>query len=136
MHSRKLACALTTVATLLPAMALADDRALCDRLGSPRDAAIAACSRLLAGGGLDAAETASTLASRGLHYWRNDREKAVADLNAAIELKPDLARAWWARGFFNQSTHDLRKDRELRARIIADYSKAIELKPDYIDVYY
>jgi tetratricopeptide (TPR) repeat protein len=70
-------------------------------------------------------------ASRGLHYWRNDREKALADLNAAIELKPDLARAWWARGFFNQSTHDLRKDRELRERIIADYSNAIELKPDY-----
>jgi len=136
MHSLKLACAIATMAALLPAVAAADDRALCDRLGSPRDAAIQACSRILAAGGLDAREAASTLVSRGLHYWRNDREKALADINAAIELKPDLARAWWARGYFNQSTHDLRKDPELRARIIADFNRAIELDPGDVEVYY
>src|SRR5262245_4990873 len=136
MHSLQLACAIAAVAALLPAVAAADDRAVCDRLGSPRDAAIQACSRILAAGGLDARETASTLVSRGLHYWRNDREKALADINAAIELKPDLARAWWARGYFNQSTHDLRKEPELRARIIADFNKAIELDPSDVEVYY
>jgi tetratricopeptide (TPR) repeat protein len=136
MHSLQLACAIATVAALLPAVAAADDRAVCDHLGSPRDAAIQACSRILAAGGLDARETASTLVSRGLHYWRNDRDKALADIDAAIELKPDLARAWWARGYFNQSMHDLRKDPELRARIIADFSKAIELDPNDVEIYY
>jgi tetratricopeptide (TPR) repeat protein len=136
MHHLKLACAMTALAALLPAVAAADDRAVCDRLGSPRDAALAARTRILEAAGMDARETAATLVSRGLHYWVKEREKALADINAAIELKPDLARAWWARGFFNQHTHDLRKDRELRVRIIADFSKAIELDPNDVEIYY
>jgi tetratricopeptide (TPR) repeat protein len=120
---------------VVPAFA-ADDRAVCDFLGSPRDARLEACNRILGSGGLDQREKASVLASRGLAYGTKDREKAIADLDAAIELQPDLARVWWARAYFNQYAHDLRKDRQLRERIIADYSKAIDLKPDYIGAYY
>jgi tetratricopeptide (TPR) repeat protein len=136
MHGLKLACAITAITILLSTVATADDRSVCDRLGSPRDVAIAACNRILAAGELDARETASALMGRGLHYWTSDRQKALADINAAIELKPDLARAWWARGYFNQFANDIRKDRELRQRIIADYSKAIALDPNDIELYY
>jgi tetratricopeptide (TPR) repeat protein len=135
MRHLRFACLFAVLVGVVPALA-ADDRAVCDFIGSPRDAAIEACNRLLGSGGLDQRERASLLASRGLHYGRKDRDRAVADLDAAIALQPDLARAWWARAYFNQYAHDIRSDRQLRERIIADYSKAIELKPDYIEAYY
>lgn len=136
MNPFKLALALATLCILAPAAALADDRAVCQFLGSPRVAAIEACDRILAAEGLDDREKASALVYRGIHYWVKEREKAIADLDAAIALEPDLALAWWGRAFFNEHSHDLRKDPELRRRIIADYSKAIELAPDSVDYYY
>jgi tetratricopeptide (TPR) repeat protein len=129
------ACLFAALFGVVP-VAAADDRAVCGFIGSPRDAAIEACSRILGSGNLDPREKASLLASRGLHYGRRDRDRAIADLDAAIALQPDLARVWWARAYFNQYAHDIRQDRQLRERIVADYSKAIALKPDYIDAYY
>ena len=133
MHHFKLACAMITLTALLPAVAAADDRAVCDRLGSPRDAALAACTRILEAGGMDARETAATLVSRGLHYWvselvrlypvrdslidrgmfylaRQDYDRAVTDLIEARKLDPyhpsplsGLAVAATARGDYPQA---------------------------------
>ena len=133
----KLACVLAALAVPTSSIAGADDRAVCDNLGSRFDIALDACNLILTQGGLDDRERASVLVSRGLAYARKaDREHAIADLDAAIALKPDLARAWWARAFFNRDTHNLLNNPEWRKRIIADFTKAIELKPDYIEVYY
>src|SRR5262245_44629633 len=136
MNPFKLARALIALLVLFPAVAFADDRAVCTNPGSRPDTAIEACNRILAAGGLDDRETAAILVRRGLHYGARDRERAIADLNAAIALKPDLALAWWGRAYFNQHSHDIRKDPELRQRIIADYSRAIELAPDSVEYYY
>jgi tetratricopeptide (TPR) repeat protein len=133
----KLACVLAALAVPTSSIAGADDRVVCDNLGSRFDIALDACNRILTQGGLDDRERASVLVSRGLAYARKaDSEHAIADLDAAIALKPDLARAWWARAFFNRDTHNLLNNPEWRERIIADFTKAIELKPDYIEVYY
>jgi tetratricopeptide (TPR) repeat protein len=136
MHPLRHACAVTMLLMLAPGAARANDRSVCDHPGSRRDAALAACDRVFAAGGLDDRAKASVLVRRGLHYGRQDRDKAMADLEAAIALKPDLALAWWGRANYNQSTHDLRKDPELVRSVIADYSKAIELAPESSDYLY
>ena len=54
---------------------------------------------------------------------------AIADLNGAIELRPDDAEAYRTRGvaYAEKGEYDL---------AIADLNKAIELKPDYIEAYF
>jgi tetratricopeptide (TPR) repeat protein len=136
MNPFRLARAVTALMIFAPAVALADDRAVCEHPGSRRDAAIEACNRVLAAGGLDARAEASILVRRGLHYGTSEREKAIADIEAAIALKPDLAFAWWGRANFYRYSKDIRKDPELRQRILADYSKAIELAPESTEYLY
>jgi len=53
---------------------------------------------------------------------------AIADSTKAIELKPDFALAYIARGYAKQSQGDLQG-------AIADSTKAIELKPDLAEGY-
>jgi len=54
--------------------------------------------------------------------------EAVAELNEAIRLKPDLAQAWNARGF----TYFMQKD---YGNALKDLDEAIRLKPDYQNAY-
>jgi tetratricopeptide (TPR) repeat protein len=56
-------------------------------------------------------------------------DEAISEYTAAIELDPDLANAYLARG---QAYYF--KDKSLMA--VADYSKAIELDPGYTAAYY
>ena len=59
---------------------------------------------------------------------QTDREKGYADLNKAIELKPDYAEAFFERGL----SKDLANGREAALR---DYNKAIELNPSFLEAY-
>ncbi len=68
--------------------------------------------------------------SRGNAYlFKGEVDRAIADYDRAIELKPDLAEAYNNRGnaYWNKGEVD---------RAIADYDRAIELKPDYAEAYY
>lgn len=72
-------------------------------------------------------ETASLVGeaycSRGIaHSNRKDPEKALADLNEALRLDPDNARAYWGRGTvaFDQKDYD---------KAIADFGNMIRLSP-------
>jgi cytochrome c-type biogenesis protein CcmH/NrfG len=58
----------------------------------------------------------------------HDYDRAIADYNTAIRLKPDYAEAYNDRGF----AYYLRGDAE---RAIADYTRAIALRPDYPKAY-
>ena len=53
----------------------------------------------------------------------NDYFNAIADLNKAIELNPDLAAAYLLRGIAKNSLEDYRG-------ALIDYSKSIELNPE------
>ena len=58
----------------------------------------------------------------------HDYDRAIADYNTAIQLKPDYAEAYNDRGF----AYYLKGDAE---RAIADYSRAIALRPNYPKAY-
>ena len=55
---------------------------------------------------------------------KGDFDRAIADFNRAIELKPDYAEAYNNRGNAYSDKGDF-------DHAIADFSKAIELKPDF-----
>jgi tetratricopeptide (TPR) repeat protein len=58
----------------------------------------------------------------------HDYDRAIADYNTAIQLKPDYAEAYNDRGF----AYYLKGDAE---RAIADYTRAIALRPNYPKAY-
>ncbi len=60
----------------------------------------------------------------GAHQY----DRAIADYNTAIQLKPDYAEAYNNRGF----AYYLKGNEE---RAIADYTRAIELRPNYPKAY-
>jgi tetratricopeptide (TPR) repeat protein len=66
----------------------------------------------------------------GAPYWGGTTwDKVIADCNRAIELKPDYAKAYDARGFVNYKVG--KSDQS-----IVDYSKSIELDPNDAKPYY
>ena len=60
---------------------------------------------------------------------KRDHDKAIADYNEAIRLKPDFAEAYNARG----NAYDEKGDHD---KAIADYNEAIRLKPGLAEAYY
>jgi len=67
---------------------------------------------------------------RGVAYTDlGQYQRAIADYNKAIRLRPDYARAYSNRGSVYQALGQLQ-------RAIKDYNQAIRLKPDYANTYY
>lgn len=66
---------------------------------------------------------------RGMAYWgMGDNDRAIADADEAIRLKPDLAAAYANRGAAYESKGD-------HDRAISDADEAIRLKPDLAAAY-
>jgi tetratricopeptide (TPR) repeat protein len=104
--------------------AWAADKAWSDCTNSNVEISIAGCTKVL---GRGAAETAENQAiahhNRGLAFLsKGDGDRAIADLDRAIELKPDYSDAYLSRGFIYGSKGAYDKE-------IADESKAIEINP-------
>jgi len=75
-------------------------------------------------------DQAAQLVQKGDEFTQQERyDEAVSEYTAAIELDPNLANAYLARG---QAYYF--KGKGLMAA--ADYSKAIELEPEYTAAYY
>ena len=66
---------------------------------------------------------------RNTYAKKSNYEKAIADYNQAIELEPDLAKAYTNRG-------NLFSKLEQYDKAEADYNQAIELEPDYVNAYH
>jgi Flp pilus assembly protein TadD len=63
-----------------------------------------------------------------IYYYKNNYERAIADYDQSIQLKPDYAEAYYNRGVAYGDKGDYE-------RAIADYDQAIQLKPDDAKAY-
>jgi tetratricopeptide (TPR) repeat protein len=144
------------------ASAQAVDPALCSAESSTSDQRIAACSAAIASGGT-AQDIASAQAERAWAYHdKGQRDRAMSDVNEALRLDPNSAKAFRIRGEihrragrldaaladFNQAiridptlarafdgrgnTFNNKHDYD---RAIEDYNEAIRLNPDYAMTY-
>jgi len=98
-----------------------DDYKQC-RTGSD-DGAIAACGRVIAAGKLGSYALANAYSDRGgALVDKMQIDRAIADLNEAIKLNPNLVTAYINRGYANQAKKD-------NKAAIDDFSKSLELNP-------
>ncbi len=101
----------------------------CDSGGTHPDIRIVACTRNIQSGRFIGKNLAQAFTNRGLAYKRKGLwDRAIADYDEAIRLKPDLARAFSNRG--NIYRKKGRFDQAIR-----DYDEAIRLKPDNAQVF-
>lgn len=116
--------AILCLAPIAPASA--SDRALC-RKDAIDAAAIAACSRIVSDPSVKVQSKARAYFHRGNAYAANsDKERALADYDAAIRLDPTLADAYYRRA----------SAQTVRERALADYDEAIRLNPRSSDFYF
>jgi tetratricopeptide (TPR) repeat protein len=93
-------------------------------LASPAEALIAACTRAINASGR-AADLARAYFWRGVAFAETlDAERAIADLTAALRLRPDWAAAHYRRAEAWRSRAEI-------DRAIADYDAALRLDPAY-----
>src|SRR5215468_7218949 len=110
---------LLAVALATPGPAAADDEAVCER--QTGDAAITACTRLIASGRKTGHVLATVYARRGVAYDdKGDYDRAIADFNEAIRLDPKIAMFQANRGLSYSNKGDYE-------RAITDYDQAIRL---------
>ena len=96
----------------------------CDSGGTHPDIRIVACTRNIQSGRFTGKNLAQAFTNRGLAYKRKGLwDRAIADYDEAIRLKPDLAETFNNRG--NAYYYKGQLDRALE-----DYDEAIRLKPD------
>src|SRR5215207_5534741 len=118
-----LATAASAVFSILSAAALADDKSDCLN-DKDRELQIKACSAILQRDAKDAI----AYYKRGLAYqFKGDLDRAIADYNKAIELRPRSARAYESRGsayaskgVYTNAVADVTKASELAARKTSD----------------
>lgn len=93
------------------------------------DAAIPACTRLIATEKLDAKDHSAALSGRATAYWRkHDYDRALADADRAIKLNSKNSDAYVRRGAVYLGKGDFE-------RAIADESKAIDIDPRNFKAY-
>ena len=102
---------------------------MCEFGGNHPDIRIIACTRNINSGRFTGQNLAIAFTNRGLAYKRKGLlDRAIADYDEAIRLKPDLAET-----FSNRGTAYYYKGQIGRA--IADYDEAIRLKPDFAQAF-
>ncbi|MDE2135369.1 MAG: tetratricopeptide repeat protein [Alphaproteobacteria bacterium] len=107
---------------------LGDPRAWCDGLALPQegfvdDLQISGCTKLIQSGGEKPDDLVRDYFNRaGAYDDEGNAEKAIADFDEVIKLKPDHAKAYWSRG----SLYWVKKDYD---RAIADLTNAVKYDP-------
>ena len=112
-----------------PVIAADRDWDACKQSVQDWDKEIAGCSAVLSRSRITNGDRAFALNNRGFAYdVKGDHDRAIADYNEAIRLKPDDAAVFNNRGF----VYDKMGDHD---RAIADYNEAIRLKPDLANAF-
>jgi len=105
----------------LSAHAWTQDAELCYRTQGNMDLKISYCTKAIESGLLNSQDLSTTYTNRGLGYEeRGDRERAMADFDSAIRIKPDNGQSLVARGNFHRYLGE-----ETKAQ--ADYGAAIAI---------
>jgi tetratricopeptide (TPR) repeat protein len=121
-------CAVVLAAGIAPAQAgMQNDLALCTAAeGRP---SAAACTRVMNSGRLRDEDVYIGYYNRADSYEKaGDFDKALADLNKVVELRPKFARGYLARGL-------VQDDLGATDKALADLASAIALKPDDAGIY-
>lgn len=101
------------------------------RQGAAPELSVLVCTRLIESG-LEKGEALAVIyKNRGFTYsaGKSDFDRAIADYDMAIQIKPDYADAYNERGLAHYSKGNF-------DRAIVDYDKAIELEPEHLYYYY
>ena len=94
------------------------------------DESIRLYTKVIQSGNVAGGNLAAAYSNRGNAYDNKGQyDRAFADFNRAIELKPEYANAYYNRG--NTYKHKRQYD-----KAIADFTRAIELQPDFAFAYY
>ncbi len=108
----------------------ASDADWSDCKSSKAQTAIDGCTRVLGDTALNAYDRATAHNYRGRGYRRSgDYDRAIAEYNEAIRLRPDYHTAFNNRGLAYRYKRNY-------DQAIADYSEALRLKPDYSTAYH
>src|SRR5690242_10315007 len=92
----------------VPPASAQDNTAICKDEASAPDAAIAACSKIIAASKAKTNDLASTYYNRAIAYrQKGDLDNALSDYNDAIKINPKHARAFNNRGTINKEKGDL-----------------------------
>lgn len=100
----------------------------CNEAGEPQRR-IETCTQLLTAKGFSTSDRAHIFNNRGIAYEKIDEfDKAVADYDQAISLKPDFSWAYHNRGIVHRRQGDLDK-------AIADHTEALRLDPNFAEAF-
>src|SRR5262245_34670645 len=87
------------LAGLIATAAWGSDRDIWEAEKAPADAAIAACTRIIASGNTKGDDLATTYYNRAIsHRQKNDTDAALSDYNDSIRINPRYAKAYNNRG--------------------------------------
>jgi len=113
---------------LIGTPAHANDSADCNQSSNP-ELTIRGCTKLLQIRGQTQQNMAFASRNRGVAYYKKgDFDRAIADADRAIAVKPDLAEAYYDRSAAYRAKGDY-------DRAVADDGIAIRLKPDFAEAY-
>src|SRR6267142_7277673 len=126
MISRIALAAVAALACGIAAAAAQDTERCRGRSGDP----IAACTRVITSTKSTREQVGDAYINRGQHYYeRQEYDRAIADFNRAIPLKPK----WVQMAYGNRGNAYFSKGEDEKA--IGSYDKAIELDPKYTSAY-
>jgi len=90
---------------------------------------VESCTQLLTSKGFDTSDRAHIFNNRGIAYDElKEFDKAIADYDQAIALKPDFSWAYHNRGIAHRRRGDIEK-------AIADHTEALRLDPDFAEAF-
>lgn len=131
-------CGVATVMLLAMGVAIpaaADDMSDCKQSADP-DIQIRGCTNLIEAGSVNGNDRATAYYNRGSAFRaKRDLDRAIADLEEAIQINPDSIVAAGTLGIFYNDRAAAHSRKGDHGRAIADYSKSLQFRPSGLTHY-